>query len=79
LLQVGVGQALDDTGNITLPADMKCGNTVDDLIDSIYSELDTGQKSDQYFLEHTILSCKNDDVDDLNQTMLANSQEIREC
>jgi ATP-dependent exoDNAse (exonuclease V) alpha subunit len=71
LLQVGAGHALNDTGNITLPAYMKCGNRVDDLIDAIYPEIDAEHKPDQYFLERTILSCKNDDVDDLNQTILA--------
>jgi len=71
LLQVGVGQALDDAGNITLPAGMKCGNTVDDLINAIYPGIGIEHKPDQFFLDCTILSCKNDDVDDLNQTMLA--------
>lgn len=70
LLQVGAGQGLDGSGNITLPANMKCGNTVDDLINAIYPEIDAEQTSDQYFLDRTILSCKNDDVDDLNQTLL---------
>jgi len=71
LLQVGAGEDIDGTGNITLPPHMQCGNKVDDLIKSIYPNIEDGNKPDQYFLERTILSCKNDDVDDLNEAILA--------
>ena len=50
---------------------MKCGNKVDDLSNAIYPDIHIGDKPDQYFLDHTILSCQNNDVDDLYQAILA--------
>ena len=45
------------------------GDTVEDLISKIYLS-DPERKPDQWFSEHTILSCKNDDVDFLNSDIL---------
>ena len=46
------------------------GDTVEDLISKIYLS-DPERKPDQWFSEHTILSCKNDDVDYLNSDILS--------
>src|SRR6202050_3235161 len=56
---------------ITLYPEMHCGDTVDSLIDAIYPGIAQGQKPDLYFKDRTLLSCKNDDVDDLNMDILA--------
>ena len=66
-----LGLALDDVGNVTLPAHMHCGNTVKDLINATYPDIGVGNKDDQYFLDRTILSCKNDSVHDLNNEILS--------
>ena len=71
LLDVGAGKGLDDVGNVTLPAHMHCGNTVKDLINATYPDIGVGNKDDQYFLDRTILSCKNDSVHDLNNEILS--------
>jgi hypothetical protein len=76
LLDVGHGRNLDDGLHIPLPPTMKLPtNTVDALIDALYPAMSTLQLHDeaaydQYFLERTILSARNDDVDDLNQKLL---------
>ena len=43
------------------------------LIDAVYpgiSLIPENHQQDKYFLEHTILSARNDDVDELNQMLL---------
>jgi ATP-dependent exoDNAse (exonuclease V) alpha subunit len=48
-------------------------NTVRSLIDTIYPGISTipaDHDQDRYFLERTILSARNDDVDELNQMLL---------
>ncbi|KZP25872.1 hypothetical protein FIBSPDRAFT_733411 [Athelia psychrophila] len=51
---------------------MRCeNNTVDDLVQAIYPGLSQGNKPDKYFSDHAILLCRNDDVDDLNEVLLA--------
>ena len=49
---------------------MCCGSSPESLINGIYPEIEEENKDDDYFLNHTILSCRNDDVDDLNATIL---------
>jgi hypothetical protein len=71
LLEVGAGKNSDSDGNITLYPEMCCGDTVDSLIDVIYPRIAQGAKQDEYFKDRTLLSCKNDDVDDLNTDILA--------
>jgi hypothetical protein len=71
LLQVGSGAANNEDGTVMLPAHMKCGENVASLIDAIYPGIQAGEKSDEYFLDRTILSCRNDEVDDLNHDILA--------
>jgi hypothetical protein len=56
---------------VPLFADQNYGHPSEcNLINALYPELGHGHKNDQYFLDHTILSCKNDGVHDLNTQML---------
>jgi hypothetical protein len=71
LLYVGSGEANIEAHTVTLPDHMHCGETVGSLIEALYPAIHTGNKPDQYFLERTILACKNDEVDDLNTNILA--------
>ncbi|RPD53308.1 hypothetical protein L226DRAFT_426661, partial [Lentinus tigrinus ALCF2SS1-7] len=45
-------------------------NSVDGLIEALYPEIEVPGKPDEYFLERTILSAKNEAFDDLNQAIL---------
>jgi len=52
-------------------------NSVQSLIDTIYpgiSTIPSNHELDKYFLERTILSACNDDVDELNQMLLDKCQ-----
>ena len=40
------------------------------LVDSIYPDIDQGEKNVQYFLDHNILACTNSNVMDLNAELL---------
>jgi PIF1-like helicase/Helicase len=71
LLEVGAGKNSNPNGTITLYPEMRCGDTVNSLIDVIYPGIAEGAKQDAYFKDRTLLSCKNDDVDDLNADILA--------
>ena len=66
LLDVGNGKDLPDTNEISLLPMMQCGDTVEDLISAIYPDITLLGRTNNYFLERSILCCKNDDVDDLN-------------
>ena len=68
-MDVGCGRCTEADRSITLPPGMCCGDTVEDLISKIYLP-DLERKPDWWFSEHTILSCKNDDVDHLNSEIL---------
>jgi len=72
LLEVGAGLHLGPNASTTLPPSMCLSeNTVETLINTIYPHVaDAEGKPDQYFLERTILSSKNDAVDDLNSAVL---------
>lgn len=71
LLEVGAGTQLDNTGNVTIPPNMICpDNSITSLIDQIYPGIQHGDKDDQYFLDRSILACKNDIVMHLNSEML---------
>jgi ATP-dependent exoDNAse (exonuclease V) alpha subunit len=71
-LEIGHGKHTDETENIKFPDHFKCTeNTVDSLISTVYSKVnDLPHPSDQYFAERTILTSRNDDVDDINEKML---------
>ena len=72
LLDIGAGRNyVEGTECVEIPEDMCCtDNTVDSLIDSTYPGIGEGVKEDRYFLDRTLLSCKNDDVDDFNAQIL---------
>jgi hypothetical protein len=71
LLDVGAGNGLGPNNSIQLPQNMHMPeNSVQSLISSIYPGIAVGDKPDEYFLNRTILSPKNDAVDDLNKSML---------
>ena len=64
-LNVGHGRQIDKDGN--LPQWFHCPhNTVESLIDTIYPGVNAmPHPHDNYFSEHSILSARNDDVDEL--------------
>ena len=72
-LNVGHGRHTDKDGNIDLPQWFHCPqNTVKSLIDTIYPGVNAmPYPHDNYFSEHSILSARNDDVDELNKRILA--------
>jgi hypothetical protein len=45
--------------------------TLESLINSVYPGIEHGHKSAEYFLDRTILACRNDEVDDINEAVLA--------
>ena len=45
-------------------------NDIKELINAIYPDINQSNLEDQSFLKHTILSSKNDTVDQLNQLVL---------
>ena len=70
-MDIGFGRCTEADGSITLPPGICCGNTIEDLISKIYRNIfDPERNPDQWFPEHTILCCKNDDVDHLNSNIL---------
>jgi ATP-dependent DNA helicase PIF1 len=72
-LEIGHGKHTDATGNTTLPDHFKCTeNTVPSLISAIYPGINQlPHPPDHYFSERTILTSRNDDVDDINEEMLS--------
>ena len=71
LLKVGAGSDLPPDKSIPLPQNMRLPqNNIQDLLNTIYPGIDQGNMDDQFFLERTILSSKNDTVDQLNQSIL---------
>jgi len=71
LLKVGTGSDLTPDKSIELPPNMGLPhNDVQTLVDTIYPGIDQGNMSDQFFLKCTILSPKNDAVDQLNHLIL---------
>ena len=71
LLKVGAGHDLPLDKTIPLRPNMRLPqNTIEQLINTIYPGIIHGNMSDQFFLERTILSSKNDTVDELNQLIL---------
>ena len=69
LLDVGCGKGLPADNSIILPQSFQCGENVGDLIQEIYPSIEHSQTT-QYFLERSILSCRNEDVDDINERIL---------
>lgn len=72
LLSIGSGESMTADGSVKLPQHMCLTSfTPTSLIDSLYPNIASQHHPDQYFLERTILSCKNDDVDELNTQTLS--------
>ncbi|KAG5731228.1 ATP-dependent DNA helicase PIF1 [Termitomyces sp. T112] len=70
LLDVGAGKNLGPGETVQLPETMICDdNSVTGLISSTYPHIDHHQ-DDQYYLDRTILSGKNSDVEDINSEVL---------
>jgi ATP-dependent DNA helicase PIF1 len=72
-LDIGYGKHTNETGTTTLPDHFKCPeNTIDSLISTIYPGINQlPLPTDQYIAERTILTSRNDDVDDINEKMLS--------
>lgn len=78
LLDIGHGKNLPMDNTISLPQEVKCGSALQDLMDQVYPNLayysqPLGTRANlcnQYFLERTILSAKNEDVDAINNAFL---------
>jgi hypothetical protein len=77
-LEVGHGKHTTPDGNIHLPQHVHCpDNFAKSLIHCIYSDIQEPH-NDKYFLECTILSACNDNVDSINLKLLHDfSQEER--
>jgi hypothetical protein len=61
---IGSGKNLPQNMMVTLPAAMKVPeNDVEGLVNTIYPQIPHGVKPDEYFLDRTILCCKNDAVE----------------
>jgi hypothetical protein len=60
-------------GEIVLPEHMCCGDTMASLINALYSQplAQDQQLSDRYFLDRTILSARNVEVDEINASILS--------
>ncbi len=64
LQSVGQGLNTAPDGSIQLPPHMRCGNTVQSLIDAVYPGIrDPAAHLPRYFMDRTILCGRNDDVD----------------
>jgi len=72
LLNIGAGINPDNEGVVEIPEAMCCpDHTLESLIASTYPDISQMNKiEDQYFLDRTILSAKNDDVDKINDAIL---------
>ena len=71
-IDVGHGWHTNESDDVSLSESFKCAeNTVQSLIHTIYPGIGLlPHPEDCYFLERTILSSRNDDVDDLNHAIL---------
>jgi len=50
---------------------MNCGDSLDNLINALYPSIDIpGTGTDEYFLQRTILCARNNEVDEINSTVL---------
>ena len=67
LLRIGITD-----GEVELPEHMRCGDTMASLINCLYSRLLAQEEHlpDQYFLDRTILNPRNEQVHEVNSTIL---------
>lgn len=59
---------LDNT--ISLPEQLKVGPEIKSLIDAVYPNIQSGIFNDEYLRDRTILSARNDDVQNINHAIL---------
>jgi len=72
LLDIGAGTTVNDAGTVQIPQQMLCNdNSIQSLIAATYPGIHHPNQPDQYYLDRTILSCTNDNVDDINSHILA--------
>jgi len=72
LLDIGAGTTVDEADTIQIPQHMLCqDNTIEALINLTYPDIHLPNHQDQYYLDRTILTCTNDNVDDINDAILA--------
>lgn len=45
-------------------------NSIDSLLEATYPQIRQCYQEDRYFLNRTVFSCKNDDIDEINANML---------
>ena len=66
------GKHTDATAALTLPDHFKCPkNNISSLIKTIYPHIDQpAHLPDHYFAHRTILTSRNDDVDEINKVLL---------
>jgi len=70
LLEIGAGSTIDNNEMIQVPQSMVCAN-LNGLINRIYPGIGNSRAQDnQYFLDHIILCPRNDQVHDINNTIL---------
>src|ERR1700733_15406409 len=72
LLGVGVGEHTT-AGEITLPPEFNCGDSVESLTNTIYpslSALSASSDNSAYFAERALLTSRNSEVAELNNTLL---------
>lgn len=70
LLDIGHGRQMTSTGDFALPSAMQC-TSLNHLIEYIYSDINSiPPPPPEYFLHRTILSPRNQDVEDINSSIL---------
>ena len=70
LLKIGARSTMDDNEMIQVPQSMVCAN-LSTLINRIYPEIGNSRAQDnQYFLDRIILCSRNNQVHDINETIL---------
>jgi len=70
LLEIGAGSTIDNNEMIQVPQSMACAN-LNALINRIYPGIGNPRaQDDQYFLDSIILCPRNDEVHDINKTIL---------
>ena len=73
LLDIGHGRNLTEDHLLKLRDGMDCGQEPAQLIQAIYGDIaqrGTSAGNDNYYLDRTILSARNDDVDELNDLLM---------
>ena len=72
LLPIGAGTTINVEDTVQISENMLChDNTVDALITATYPGVHHPNQPDQYYLDRTILSCTKDNIDDINNIILA--------